>query len=161
MSFLPRFRAKTTVLLATALAAAASTSALADPPTHTVEELREMRQAIESRHEQKTQEIQNGLAGQSYDSDTALMLKMRADQEYKARMDSLRAEEQAAYNALGAKPARPGDSSARAPSAALPRFESQSVISYPQGDGAPPAEEKPHREGEQKNVGFGTRELSF
>jgi hypothetical protein len=149
------------------LCATVPCSAAADPvgaPAHSLAELREMQQSVETRHSQKLQDIQNALAIQSYDSDTAIMLRMKAEQEYKSQMEQLRLEQQAAYNAMDSKQRAASDATgSRTPStnAAIPHFQSQSVITYPQGEGAAPTEEKPVREGQQKNVGFGTRELQF
>ena len=129
-----------------------------------IHELREMERAVETRHTNRMREIQDGLTIQSYDSDTALMLRIKADQEYKTNMEQLRLQEQDTYRAMDAKQARSGNGTvAPAPvSPAVPRFESQSIITYPQSDpAAQPTEETPRHEGQQKNVGFGTRELEF
>jgi hypothetical protein len=158
----------TLLTLAAALSLPLSRVALAGPagsPAQSLAELQTMEQAVENRHTLRMREIQDALSIQAYDSDTALMLRMKADQEYKASMETLHAQEQSAYRAMDAKQAHSGSGSAPAPAApnpALPHFESQSVITYPQSDPeGPPAEEKPRREGQQKNVGLGTRELDF
>lgn len=152
-------------MLAAAGPAAGARADSSAPQGHSLDEIREMREVVETKHSQRMREIQDGLTIQSYDADTALMYRMKEDQIYKDRLQQLQAEEQQAYRALDAKQApRPGGGDNRAPtSPAIPRIQSQSVVTYPPNadPDAPAAEDKPAREGSQKNAGFGTRELEF
>ena len=106
------------------------------------------------------------------DPDTASDTRFRLEQTYKRDMDQINNARELLVQGLEAKDqaernrsARSSAISSKTPSNALPRFQPQSVITYPQAgssnqDTAPSAE-KPYREGRQTNGGFGTRELEF
>ena len=150
-------------VLAVSAPGAARADSLTPPAGPSLSELNEIRQSVEARHEQKMKDIDSGLAIQAYDADTALMMRVKADQEYKSRLEALRAQEEATYRQLDAKQSHSTDSSLRMPANSTPpSFESHGTVTYPQGDPeAPPAEDKPQNEGHVKTTGFGTRELEF
>lgn len=156
-------------LFAVAAAGVALTSAAlsrADSSdTPSLSELRDREHMLEEHHEHALHSVDERLQTQSIDADAAVMERAKINNEYRNEMNSLQSLETQAYRELDARTQRPSSSESRAPAnnAAVPHFQSQSVITYPQnGDpDAPAPEEKPSREGSQKNVGFGTRELSF
>jgi hypothetical protein len=125
--------------------------------TPTLSELRDRQRDLDTRRERDLRSIQAKLQTQSIDPDEAIMERSRINRDYYNEVSSLRREQDEVFRSLEEKrkPARAGNGSS-----ALPRFQSQSVVTYPQ-DGEPAPAETPQAEGRQKNVGFGTRELEF
>lgn len=129
--------------------------------------LRDKERQIHERHEQALQSLQTRINAGGVEADYAVMERDRLNRQYQRELGETRAGMQSAYQAMEdaeAKASRSkggGSSRGLSGNSALPRFQSQSVISYPPSPETPPADEKPQAEGRQKNTGFGTRELEF
>lgn len=125
----------------------------------TLSELRERQNDIELRRERALRSIRERQQAQTLDPDEALMERSRINRDYQNEISAVRALQVDAYRLLEDK-RKPARSSSGNHNSAIPRIQSQSVVTYPQGEGLAPAE-TPQAEGRQKNVGFGTRELEF
>ncbi len=147
--------AATAALAASASPCLAGSGASQGP---SLSDVRDAERYAEAQHTRKLREIDERLQAQTLDSDTALMMRSQAENDYRREMANLRRAEDEAIRGLEAsqRPRSPGDGE-RAPTAALPRIESQSVIEY----GTPSAPEKPQKEGTTHNVGLGVREVEF
>lgn len=157
------------VAAATALAAADAPSALAAgnaPDAPSLSELRERERSAEEHRGRELRSLEQGVAAGAVDPDAASDRRFRIEQAYRRELDALGAARDQALQGLEAQVGRKrgaGGTNPKGASSALPRIPSQSVIMFPGADAGAeaPSDGEPAREGRQKNVGFGTRELEF
>ncbi len=148
------------ISLAAALAMSADTSFAHGTPS----EIRELQRKLDATHAGRIKSLESRVEAGTIDPADARDQRNRLEREYGQLANDLRAQYEDAmrnFEKGGRSPSRGySDNTRPTGNAAIPRIPSTSVVDFTNPD-TPPREEKPSREGESRNVGFGTRELEF